>query len=46
MIDFLYLILGAIFMFGIIFTVRKLPGGCNQDCNQGRNCNCYKNDIQ
>ncbi len=23
-----------------VSIVRRLPGGCQRDCNQGRNCDC------
>jgi hypothetical protein len=30
-----------------VSIVRRLPGGCQEDCNQGRNCNgkCTKHDT-
>ena len=33
------LVIGAAFLVSF-FIVSKIPGGCNRDCNQGRNCNC------
>ena len=34
-------ILIVLFVVAIAVAIaRRLPGGCNRDCNQGRNCDC------
>ena len=34
-------ILIVLFVVAIaVVIMRRLPGGCNRDCNQGRNCDC------
>ncbi len=34
-------ILTLIAIVTIIWAVKKLPGGCQKDCNQGRSCDCF-----
>lgn len=41
------LIMGGVFGRALKrYAEDRYENGCNNDCNQGRNCNCVKNNVE